>query len=176
MKTQQETLTIRRIGPDEVEIFRQIRLEALQREPEAFASTFEDWALLSCDEWRRRLNEPVFVAFQGHVPVGLMGLRRERPRRMAHRASLVMVYVRSTLRGQGLAKRLLDTVIEFGRSIGLKQLELSVNAKNPAAFRFYQREGFVEVGRIPAGYLDHGREVDDVLMVYRLGQQSAAPA
>lgn len=45
---------------------------------------------------------------------------------------------------------------------------LTVKAENSPAIRFYQREGFVEVGRIPAGYLDQGREIDDVLMVCRL--------
>lgn len=168
MKTPRETITIRRIGVSEVNIFRRIRLEALACEPEAFASTFEQWALMSDKEWRSRLKEPVFVAFKGQISVGLIGLLRERPGRMAHRASVVMVYVHATLRGSGLAKRLLDTVKKFGRNAGLRQIELSVNAENAPAISFYQREGFVEVGRIPAGYLDHGREIDDVLMVCRL--------
>nr|WP_318283214.1 MULTISPECIES: GNAT family N-acetyltransferase [unclassified Ochrobactrum] len=177
MQTRRETITIRRIGLNEVDIFRRIRLEALSCEPEAFASTFEEWALMSDEEWRSRLKEPIFVAFEGHIPLGLIGLLRERPGRMAHRASVVMVYVHATLRGCGLAKSLLDTVKKFGRNAGLRQLELSVKAENSPAIRFYQREGFVEVGRIPAGYLDHGREIDDVLMVCRLvSDQEAAGA
>lgn len=44
----------------------------------------------------------------------------------------------------------------------------AVSAENPAAIRFYLREGFSEVGRIPAGFLHDGREIDDVMMVRRL--------
>jgi RimJ/RimL family protein N-acetyltransferase len=47
-------------------------------------------------------------------------------------------------------------------------LELAVSAENPAAIRFYLREGFSEVGRIPGGFLHDGREIDDVMMVRRL--------
>src|SRR5690606_5509997 len=130
MQTRRETITIRRIGLNEVDIFRRIRLEALACEPEAFASTFEERALMSDDEWRSRLKEPIFVAFEGHIPVGQIGLLRERPGRMAHRASVVMVYVHAALRGCGLAKSLLDTVKKFGRNAGLRQLELSVKAEN----------------------------------------------
>ncbi|WP_266031467.1 GNAT family N-acetyltransferase [Brucella intermedia] len=51
---------------------------------------------------------------------------------------------------------------------------LTVKAENSPAIRFYQREGFVEVGRIPVGYLDQGREIDDVLMVCRLASNQEA--
>jgi len=51
---------------------------------------------------------------------------------------------------------------------------LTVKAENSPAIRFYQRERFVKVGRIPAGYLDQGREIDDVLMVCRLASNQEA--
>ncbi|TWA19481.1 acetyltransferase (GNAT) family protein [Sinorhizobium medicae] len=87
---------------------------------------------------------------------------------MAHRATLVMVYVRRELRGTGVAKRLLNTVADHAREIGIRQMELAVSADNPAAIRFYNREGFAEVGRIPGGLLHEGREIDDVIMVRRI--------
>jgi ribosomal protein S18 acetylase RimI-like enzyme len=39
------------------------------------------------------------------------------------------------------------------------------------AISFYRREGFGETGRIPAGFIHEGREIDDVLMVRRLAIQ-----
>ena len=47
-------------------------------------------------------------------------------------------------------------------------MELFVNAENPAAMRFYQRQGFAEIGRIPGAVLEDGREIDDVMMARRL--------
>jgi ribosomal protein S18 acetylase RimI-like enzyme len=161
-------VTIRHIGADEVEAFRQIRLEALRAEPASFASRYEDWEVLSAEEWRNRLNEPVFIAFQDGSPVGIMGLFRQRSSKMAHRATIVMVYVRGNLRGTGLAGRLLEAVSDHARAAGIVQLELFVSAENAAAIRFYQRQGFAEIGRIPGGVLEEGREIDDVMMARRV--------
>jgi len=161
-------VTIRHIQAGKVEAFRRIRLEALRTEPASFASRYEDWAALSLDEWRNRLSEPVFIAFQDGEPVGIMGLIRQRSSKMAHRATIIMVYIGRSLRGTGLAERLLDVVVDHARQIGIRQLELFVSAENAAAIRFYHRQGFSEVGRIPAGVLEEGREIDDVIMARRL--------
>lgn len=161
--------TIRLLGPEDVEIFRRIRLEALRAEPDSFASSTVDWEKLSDDEWRQRITAgAVFVAFRDGDPVGIMGLLRERASKMAHRATVVMVYMRESLRGSGLAKMLLERLIEHARSQGIRQLELSVSAENAKAIGFYSRQDFVKVGRIPGGCIRNGREVDDLIMVRRI--------
>lgn len=165
----ERTLTIRQIGTDDVDAFRSVRLEALRAEPSAYASSYDDWAGLSTEEWRKRMSEPVFVAFAGDEPVGLTGVIRQRSSRMAHRATLVMVYVRKSLRGTGLARDLLEAVVDHARGAGIRQLELTVSAENPAAIRFYAREGFIETGCIPGALLHEGREIDEFVMVRRIG-------
>lgn len=160
--------TIRRVQADEVDAFRRIRLEALRAEPSFYASSYEDWVALPIEEWQQRLDDPVFIAFQDHEPVGITGLLRQRASKMAHRATIIMVYVRRSLRGTGLAKNLLGAVADYARDIGILQLELAVSAENPAAIGFYRREGFSEIGRIPGGFLHEGTMIDDVVMVRRL--------
>lgn len=163
------TVSIRLLGPGDLEIFRRIRLEALRAEPDSFASSAEDWEKLPDDEWLRRLTDnPVFVAFRADEPVGIMGLLRQHASRMAHRATVVMVYVHGSLRGSGVARLLLAAVIDYARSEGIRQLELSVSAENAAAIAFYRRERFEAVGRIPGGCIRNGREVDDLIMVRRI--------
>lgn len=162
------TTAIRRLETSDLEAFRRVRLEALRCEPASFTSTYSDWVALPDHEWRQRLDDPVFAIFQDSEPVGLMGLVRERLPRAAHRASITMVYIRKDFRGRGLAKSLLDKVAKFAWDIGVTQLELTVSAENPVAMSFYRREGFVEIGRIPAGFIHEEREIDDVLMVRRL--------
>lgn len=166
----EHAMKIRRLGRDEVNAFRCIRLEALRCEPASFASSYEDWASLSAAEWRQRLENPVIVAFQNDEPVGLIGLLREHPRKMAHRAQVVMVYVRKNWRGSGLAKKLMDAITNYAQEAGVTQLELDVSAENPIAIRFYEREGFTEIGRVPAGIVHKGRGIDDVVMVRCLSQ------
>jgi GNAT superfamily N-acetyltransferase len=160
---------IRLLGSEDVEVFRRIRLEALRAEPAAFASSAEDWEALSDEEWLRRLTDnPVFVAFCDGEPVGIMGLLRQSSSRMAHRATIIMVYLRASQRGGGLAKALLEALADHAHRCGILQLELAVNADNLAALRFYRREGFVEIGRIPGGFLHEGRETDEIMMARRI--------
>lgn len=160
---------IRHLGADDVQSFRAIRLEALRTEPDAFTSSLEEWQALDEAEWRRRLTDnPVFVAFLDGEPVGIMGLLRPRAAKMAHRATIVMVYVRGQLRGTGLAGALLGALTGHARSIGVRLLELSVSARNPAAHRFYLRHGYDAVGRIPGGILEEDAAVDEILMVRRI--------
>ena len=167
----EQGVVIRRLSVEDVDVFRRVRLEALSHEPSSFASVFSDWAYLSDHEWRQHLNQPVFVAFLSGQPVGMMGLRFERARKMAHRAKLVSVYVRKGERGMGIAADLLQELTECARDHAVLQLELAVNAENSAAIRFYRRHGFVEVGRIPNGFLGHDTETDELIMVLSLSDR-----
>ncbi len=160
---------IRILGADDVEAFKRIRLEALRLEPSAFASSFDEWAALPDDEWRRRLlADPVFLAFDDSEPVAIMGLLRQRAGKMAHRATIIMVYVRGEKRGTGLARDLLNHVVDYARQHGIRQLELTASAENPGAINFYRNAGFAQAGLIPGGVLEGDREVDDVIMVRRI--------
>lgn len=129
---------IRFLSPEEVHVFRTIRLEALQMEPEAFASTYDGWAALTDEEWRRRLVRcSVICAFDGEVAVGIMGLLPDDPE-----LELVMVYLRVGLRGKGLAERMLNRLVDLARSRGAQRLVLRAASGNAPAIRFYQKVGF----------------------------------
>ena len=160
---------IRHLGPEDIDIFRRIRLEALRAEPAVFASSVGDWEGLPDAEWRRRLTaNAVFVDFHEEEPVGIMGLMRQGASKMAHRATIIMVYVRRDRRGGGRAKALLDAIVNHALEAGIRQLELAVSGENPAAIRFYRREGFTEAGRIEAGTIHEGREIAEILMTRRI--------
>lgn len=160
---------VRLLRATDVAAFRQVRLEALRREPEGFASSAADWDALALDEWRRRMTSgPIVAAIRGDEPVGLMGLLLQTGRRMAHRATLIMVYVRREERGAGLADAMLDTLAGVARDKGIRQIELHASTENPRAIRFYLRSGFTEVGRIPGGFIHEDREIDELLMVRRI--------
>lgn len=168
-------IAIRRLSQDDVAVYKTIRLQSLSAEPDAFASSFSQWARISDDEWRKRLTEPVLVAFVGGIPIGMMALRLNRPVKMAHRAMLTSVYVRADYRGGGTASMLLAAILSCARGAGIRQIELGVRSDNRAALRFYAREGFRSVGRIPRAYLDDRGEVDDILMIRQVGPGSLPP-
>ncbi|KRB57126.1 acetyltransferase [Rhizobium sp. Root708] len=163
--------TIRILQADnsrDVDAFRRIRLEALRNDPEAYASSVEEWECLPIEEWQNRLRHNiVHASFDEEAPTGLMGLMRQRMSKMAHRGTLIMVYTSPAYRGSGIGRALLDAVSNHAGGIGVHQLELAVSAENDGAIRFYLTQGFVEAGRIPDGFMHAGRGVDEILMVRR---------
>ncbi len=166
-----EEIESRLLDQTEVGVFRQIRLEALKLEPQAFASSYEDWIELSEGEWAKRLADNlVFMAFLKSEPVGIVGLMRQLASKMAHRATVIMAYVRRDHRGTEVATDLFGMMAQTALDRGISQLELNASAENRAAIRFYRRMGFEEIGRIPAGFIHEGKEIDDILMVRRLGR------
>ena len=108
-----------------------------------------------------------YLDYKGHEPVGIMGLMLQRGERRSHRATIIMVYLRESERGSGLANDLLQAVMSFAKEVGVRQLELNVNHTNNRAIRFYERHGFEMVGKIPAALIDDGHEVDELIMVHR---------
>lgn len=162
-------IDIRRLGGSDLQHFKAIRLEALEREPDAFASSADQWRALPDSDWLRRMTDhPVFVAFRDGAPVGIMGLIREAPDKRRHRATLVMVYVRASERGSGVAQGLLDAATGYARDIGVWQLDLGVNASNAVAIRFYERNGYVAFGRLPNASIIDGVVHDELLMAKRI--------
>ena len=161
-------MIIRRIGFEDVEAFKSIRLEALQLEPEAYASRYEDWINLDTADWHSRMNGVLVMAFDGDVPVGLMAAIPERPSGMAHRALVVMVYVRQSYRGRDVSAKLLDQLVRDAVTADVLQLELMVNCHNTRAIRFYERHGFERLAVIPRAVRVEKGFVDDLLMMRRL--------
>lgn len=158
-------LEIRQLTSGDFHILKAMRLEALQLEPSAYASSFSDWAALSDDEWRDRLKMPVFAAFSREQPVGTMGLMRQKATKMHHRACLIMVYLRADMRGSGAADNLLEAVAAFALPNGILQIELNVSCENERAMRFYENSGFRKVGLLPVGMINEGEAVDEVIMI-----------
>lgn len=160
-----DDVTIRLLQPQDLPLYQAIRLESLMEAPQAFANTHADWAALSEAEWRQRMSGPIMLALQGDSPVGIMGLIRQNGERRAHRASLIMVYLRANLRGTGLADRLLRAVIDHAARSGITQIELTVSAGNSRAAAFYRRHGFRQTGLIPNALIIDGIPVDEITMI-----------
>jgi ribosomal protein S18 acetylase RimI-like enzyme len=92
---------------------------------------------------------------------------REQEKRLRTKALFAM-YVAAAARGQGLARRLLETAVEHGRALNLRQLMLGCNAGNGNALRLYEQAGFSEYGLEPAALYVDGEYFDEVLMVMKL--------
>ena len=139
-------LEVRRLTQDDVEVFRDIRLEALERHPEAFQSTYESAAELTLDAFRQRLRR--YALFGGFVDGelrGFVGFYPLKNPKICHKGIMWGMYVTESARGTGLAKAMVEAVVDYARG-KVEQLLLSIIEDNERARRFYEKMGFQPYG------------------------------
>lgn len=143
-------MEIRRLTPQDAEIYFKIRLEALQTHPEAFASSYEEEKKQTADKYRERFqgeNSFTFGAFVESKLVGVITLLTEKTLKLRHRATIVAMFVTPELRGKGIAKKLMNEAINLAKNLeGIEQIHLTVVSQNSSAVRLYSSLGFEKYG------------------------------
>jgi RimJ/RimL family protein N-acetyltransferase len=145
--------------------YREIRLEGLRQNPEAFASTFEDEHERPLDWFRERIAQSqIFGAVLVQRLVGVVGLRSHDDAKQRHKAMVWGMYVRREARQYGIGERLVDAAVTYASGYA-EQLQLAVVTENEAARRLYAKAGFIEYGHQINALKHGGRYYDDILMV-----------
>jgi RimJ/RimL family protein N-acetyltransferase len=167
---------IRQVALADAAAYRGIRLAGLKQNPEAFGSTFETEFTKPLAWFFDRLsNSQVFGAFRGCEILGVAGFAIREGEKEAHKGLLWGMYVRPDARGTGVARRLVEAVLDFARP-RVELVQLSVVTGNEAARRLYARLGFVEYG-IEKNSLKHGgRYYNEVLMAKDLASDPGQDA
>ncbi len=151
--------------------FRALRLEALKTAPTAFlASVAEEQSLSDEAALRRLVGAPpavVFGAFVGGRLVGTAGFDPNRREKQSHRGTLWGVYVDPGQRGKGLARAVVEAVINHARA-HVRVLDAVVVATNSDARALYRRLGFAEYGVVTRSIHVGGVDYDDVLLALDL--------
>ena len=167
---------LRRLAPADAALFREIRLEGLEGDPDAFGSTFEDENAQPLAFFEQRLgNSAVFGAFRGPELLGIAGFRVQPGPKHAHKGLLWGMYVRPTARRIGIGRKLVEAIIAHARR-HVELLQLFVIADNTPARRLYASLGFVEYGVEHHATKYRGQYHDDVLMALPLTADTAAEA
>jgi ribosomal protein S18 acetylase RimI-like enzyme len=163
-------IEIRRLGADDAETFRDIRLEALARNPEAFGSTFEAEKDKPLSWFSERLGAShVHGAFRAAKLIGIAVLVIQQSAKMAHKGALVSMYVRPQARRLGVGRRLVEAIIDTARR-HVELVQLTVVTGNEAALRLYAGLGFVQFGLEKKALKHGGRYYDEILMAKDLTQ------
>ena len=104
-------------------------------------------------------------AFQGEELVGVTGVRREAPRKLAHKAYIWGVYVLPAQRKAGVGSLLMAEALKFARDVlRVRQVNLGVNAHNVPARVLYERMGFKQYGLERGFMLLDGELHDEIYM------------
>lgn len=163
-------MIIRRLNPKDAELYRAIRLEALQMTPEAFGSSYEEEKSYPLELYEGRFQEEysaTFGAFLEEQLCGVVTLVREQRNKLKHRANIYGVYVSSEKRGRGIAKKLmLEAIREAEDMGGVEQIHLSVVTSNEAAGKLYRSLGFEAYGVQKKALKINDSYYDEELMCY----------
>ena len=139
-------MAIRLLTENDAQDYRDLRLEALQKNPEAFAATFESEQKNSVEYYQNKLKRNEFWNygyFDQNELVGIVTLLREQGPKLHHRSSIVAMYVTEKVRKRGIGKELMQAVIQQAKKIdGIEQIYLSVVTTNISAITLYQALGF----------------------------------
>ena len=155
---------VRRLLPADAALYREIRLEALRVEPEAYSSTLAAESAEPFAWFAARLQtSAVFGAFAADDLLGIAGFFAKQGRKEAHKGVLVGMYVRPQARGAGIGRRLALAVIAHARQ-HVELIQLTVVSSNEPARRLYAKLGFIEYGIEKNALKQDGRYWDDVLM------------
>lgn len=135
-------IEVRQLTEDDAEIYREIRLQALELHPEAFQATYESAAELPLDAFRQRLRRyALFGGFIEGALCGIVGFLPLKNPKISHKGLIWGMYVKEEARGSGLAEKILEAVVDYARD-EVEQLLLSVIEDNARARRFYEKMGF----------------------------------
>ncbi|MDO8564395.1 MAG: GNAT family N-acetyltransferase [bacterium] len=142
--------------------YKELRLRSGETEPEAWGASIR--AEPEKDElyWRQKLEDPHFKMFaiemDGKI-VAMCGLQQKSDGRFFGRR----LYVAPEYRGKGLAKVLLDRVLDEAKSRGAKNIYLGVTDGLPA-LGLYKTMGFTEIGRHKDEMRGDGSVRDEIIL------------
>lgn len=145
-------MEIKLLTPIDASAYWELRLEALQQSPEAFATSYEEAKQRTnpIEQVEKNLQTEgnyTFGAFQQDKLVGMVTLSQESYLKMKHRANIFAMYVSPQARGLGAGKALLIEAIDKAKSIEeIEKINLSVVSTNETAKNLYSQLGFKVFG------------------------------
>lgn len=171
------SIEFRILTADDASAWRNVRLEALENDPEAFSASIEAHHKLTDEEIRSRLavdltNRFVIGAFTaGGELIGTAGFVREPGLKERHKGRVWGVYLRAGYRGVGVGRQMMTLLLQHARRIeGLEQINISVAATQTAAKTLYRSLGCVLYGCEPRALKINGRYIDEEHMMLELRQ------
>ena len=169
LTTSRGTIAIREAKPTDADLFRQLRLEALQDSPVAFSADYQRNLSQPAKYWEDMLTmhsdeSTIFLAVHGDNLVGTTGIARGGSPKTRHAAVIWGVYVSPEWRGLHIAEELIRSCFAWAKTRKIVMAKLGVAAMNTSAVRCYQRCGFEIYGTEPRSLFYDGKYYDFYLM------------
>lgn len=157
---------------DDWQAYKALRLEALQKSPTNFGSSFEEEKCWPDELFQEVLNNnTIFGAFVDSKLVGCVGLNQmTRPKTM-HKAELWGMYVDPSFCRQGIGDALVKALLAYAHNQGIIQIYLTcvtTTTTTIVALKLYRKNGFEVYGTEPNAIKVNGKFFDEHLMFLRI--------
>jgi ribosomal protein S18 acetylase RimI-like enzyme len=141
-----QTVTVRRLLPQDWQVYRAIRLAMLKESPWAFGATLAEAASFDPQLWRQRLaGNAVFLARMAELPAGSATYSDHRIS-VPGDCGLFGMWVDPGFRKGGVGRALVEAVVAQARAAGKRRVVLHAVSGNLPAVALYERAGFVPIG------------------------------
>jgi len=138
-------MEIRRLRANEWEMFKSLRLAALERDGDQFGQSYDVVKGYTDERWKEDAERAarsddffIVVGFDGAEPVGMSGCVR-----IDDFGKIIAVWVKPAHRGKGMGALLVRAAMDI---VAAEQYKLTVVDHNRPAIRSYERLGFVPTG------------------------------
>jgi ribosomal protein S18 acetylase RimI-like enzyme len=157
-------IEIKKLPPEWWQDYRKLRLEALQNDPIAFGSSYEEEISRPAEFWRNRIDSMLF-AVGNDRPVGMVRYAFETRAKNKHVAGIYAMYVNQEFRHWGIGKRLMEGVISLiMENKDIRKIRLSVTPEQIYAVKLYEHCGFKSVGLFADELCVDGRYYGEIPM------------
>ncbi|MEO7744796.1 MAG: GNAT family N-acetyltransferase [Actinomycetota bacterium] len=165
-------VTVRALGPQDWQAYRELRLQALAEAPTAFTNTVDQEQGFDEALWRARMARSTRLlasvddAAGGSTDVGIVSVGQAEP----DVAELFGMWVVPSSRGAGVAWRLMEAATEQARAQGRRALQAWVSTENGRAVAFFSSYGFRPSDQRRPMTTD--ASVEELAMILPLGDDS----
>ena len=172
LSTPKGEIIFRFATPEDAVSLLELRLEALTRNPEAFAADVDKSAADGAEAWvklvfdyAKNQSGAVRIACLGAELIGMSGIVRGHWPKTYHSGTIWGVYVNPDWRGFHIGEGIVKGCVEWAIANDLTVVNLGVIISNLSAIRCYARCGFTIYGIQPKVTYYAGVYYDDLLMV-----------
>ncbi len=161
-------MKIRMLTPDDWQIWKNFRLEALKNAPESFGSSHEEESAWPDSDFQNGLTKgDIFGVFIDNSLVSCAGFYGLNSVKIKHRGVIWGMFTKAEYREQGIASALIHTIINHVKS-QVAQLHLTCVTSNLGAVTFYQKQGFKIYGEEPNSLKIGNRYFNGYMMILEL--------
>jgi ribosomal protein S18 acetylase RimI-like enzyme len=161
---------INSILPSEWESYKELWLDALTSDPQAFGYSLDEISNRTEEDWKKNIqkslqeNTGMHIAKSDNKYIGMMGYFPKNE----DTVNIFGVYVKKEFRNQGVSDKIMESVLtSLAKNDKIKNIALTVSEEQKAAIEFYTRFGFEIVDKIKDVKMGNGEMHDELAMKKR---------